>query len=545
MKTLLIGINAKFIHTNNAVRLLKANSDFDIDFIEYTIKDDVFNIVKEILEYNPDVVGFSAYIWNIELIKTVIDILRNSYDKHIIIGGPEVSYDSEYFINNTGADFIIKGEGEIAFNSLLHAINDKRPFQAVPNITCIVDGILINNPIEEIKDLTTLKMPYYFSEDIPNIPNKIAYIETSRGCPYKCSYCLSSLEKTVRFFDMEEVKKSILYLLDKGAKTFKFLDRTFNANKLVINLFSFIIDVHKEGTVFQFEITGDVLPKEVIEYVNEFAPKGLFRFEIGIQSTNKETNLLVNRIQNTQKLFENIKLIEEKGIVDLHLDLIAGLPKENKESFKVTFNEVFKLGAKELQLGFLKMLRGTKIRNEYLIYGYEFLENSPYQITKNNDLSPSDLSEIHDVEHMLEMYHNKGYFRNSVTKVITNYSTPYDFFKDISVFYKTNNLKTYGYQIDQVYNNLITFIKEKGLSNISILVDDIKRDYLLRSKVKPKIFWTETISKSEKLQVFKSLAKDNDLDINFLYKYSFITKYKTGYLVVTFKNLTSKEYIIK
>ncbi|MFK5883416.1 MAG: DUF4080 domain-containing protein [Candidatus Izemoplasma sp.] len=544
MKTILIGINAKFIHTNNAIRLLKANSDFDVDFIEYTIKDDVLKIVDEIIKLNPTLVGFSAYIWNIEIIKKVIEELSKSYKNKILIGGPEVSYESEFYIHNTSADYIIKGEGEYSFNMLLHALNNNTPIEDVINLTTMVDGVLINNPIEEILDLTTLNMPYYFEEDIVNIPNKIAYIETSRGCPYKCSYCLSSLEKTVRFFDMEEVKKSILYLLGKGAKTFKFLDRTFNANKQVINLFDFIIKNHKQGTVFQFEITGDVLPKAIIEYVNEFAPVGLFRFEIGIQSTNEATNLLVNRIQNTKKLFENIKLIEKHKVVDLHLDLIAGLPKEDLESFKKTFNEVFELGAKELQLGFLKMLRGTKIRNESEKYSYEFLEASPYQITKNESLSPEDLDEIHDVEHMLEMYHNKGYFNTSVLEVINHYSSSYDFFRDLSIYYKTNNLPTFAYQVDQVYGALLNFLKEIKFKNYADMFDNIKRDYLLRSKVKPKIFWDEHILKTTKLDVFLSLVKKTKLNINFLYKYGYITTYKTGYLIVTYQNLEAKEYII-
>ena len=241
MRTLLISINAKYIHTNNAVRLLKANCSFDVDIFEYTIKDSITDIIKDIESYNPDVIGFSAYIWNITLITDIIDELSLDGSK-IVLGGPEVSYESMHFMQNHPIDYVVKGEGEIAFNMLLDTLKHNRDISVVPNLTYRIDGKLYSNPITEIIDLDKLILPYYFEEDVKHIPNKIAYIESSRGCPYKCSYCLSSLEKTVRFFDIQKVKDVILYLMTNKAKTIKFLDRTFNANKNTLDLLQFIIE---------------------------------------------------------------------------------------------------------------------------------------------------------------------------------------------------------------------------------------------------------------------------------------------------------------
>ncbi len=532
MKILLVSINAKYIHTNNAVRLLKANSDFDVDIFEYTIKDDISTIIRDIEDYNPDVLGMSIYIWNISLFIKILKELSLEGSK-IIIGGPEVSYESADFINKHNVDYIIKGEGELAFNSLLHSIEDNEDVSSISNLIYLKEGRISHTPLLEIDNLDNLKLPYFFDDDLAHIKNKISYIETSRGCPFNCSYCLSSLEKKVRFFDMDKVKESILYLMSKGSKTIKFLDRTFNANKKTLELFAFIIENTNSSTVFQFEITGDILDKKIIEYLNEYAPKKLFRFEIGIQSTNYETNLLVDRFQDKEKLFENIRLIQDKGIIDLHLDLIAGLPKENLSSFINTFNEVFNLEAKELQLGFLKMLKGTKIRREASKYNYVYNEESPYQILSNDSLSCIDVKEIHLVEHMLDIYHNKGYFGKNLLAYIINTKNPYNFFKLIGEHYITNKYSFKGYQVEDVYKRLFSFI------NCDDIIFTLKKDYLLRSKIKPKIFWEERITKEEKNIVLSEIAKTSGISTNKLYKHSAITKHKNQYFVVLYENFSN------
>jgi len=538
MKTILLSINAKYIHTNNAVRLLKANTDFSVDIMEYTIKDNIEDIVNNIENTNPDILGFSVYIWNVSIIIKIIDKL-NLPNTTIVLGGPEVSYDSSYLLTKYNVDFIIRGEGEIAFNDLLHALDSNTSIDNITNLMYLKEGKLINKGITEIANLDTLKQPYFMEDDITHIPNKVSYIESSRGCPYKCSYCLSSLEKKVRFFNIEDVKKTIMYLMKHGSKTIKFLDRTFNANKNTLNLLSFIIENNNNKTVFQFEITGDILEQEIIHHLNKYAPTGLFRFEIGIQSINYETNFLVDRFQNTEKLFENISLIQQGNIIGLHLDLIAGLPKEDLISFRKTFDEVFKLGAKELQLGFLKMLRGTKIRREANTYNYKYNETAPYEIISNESISEDDVKEIHLVEHMLDIYHNKGYFKENLLTYILSTTSPFLFFKEIGEFYIKNNLSFKGYQVQDVYQRLFDFIKN------DTVIYTLKKDYLKRSKVKPKIFWGNSIDKQEKRKVFERLSTENNMDINIFYKYSVIMKYKNEYYITIYKNLKSKSYLIK
>lgn len=536
MNTLLISINAKYIHTNNAVRLLKANSSFPVDIFEYTIKDDINTIIDDINNSTHKAVGFSVYIWNVNIVLEILKQLNK--DKTIILGGPEVSYESIHFLKTTQADFIIKGEGEIAFESLLTAINNNTSFKDIPSLSYKLNNEYHSNPIEEIKDLSLIKSPHFFKEDIPHIKNRINYIESSRGCPYKCSYCLSSLEKTVRFFPVETVEKTILYLMNNGAKTIKFLDRTFNANKNTLRLLEFIINNDNHHTVFQFEITGDILDPKIIHFLNVNARKGLFRFEIGIQSTNDLTNKLVDRIQDKNKLFSNIQLIEEGGVIACHLDLIAGLPKENKESFKNTFNEVFKLGSKELQLGFLKMLRGTKIRNEDQLYGYTYKQNAPYEITMNNDLSPEDIKEIHLVEHMLEIYHNKGYFKENMKNILLSKENPYEFFLQIGEDYIKNNYPMHGYQIEEIYNHLFPHLTKEEQYKVQV-------DYLLRSKIKPKIFFETNMTKPLRNTVLTELSEKYNVNKNILFKHSKTIRFNNEYTTVLYQNNKAHLYILK
>lgn len=535
---MLIAIDAKYIHTNNAIRLLKANTTYSVDLFEYTIKDDLKNILKDIHNYQPDNLAFSCYIWNIELIKELLYNLQDT-TYTIILGGPEVSYESDDYLENNLADFLIRNEGEHAFDQLLKALDQNTSLDHIPNLSYKKDKNIIHNPLQEIQDLGTLSSPYYFSEDIPHIPNKIAYIESSRGCPYKCSYCLSSLEKSVRFFPVEEVQKTILYLMNHGAKTIKFLDRTFNASKHTLSILDFIINHHNNETVFQFEITGDVLDPTIINYLNTHASKGMFRFEIGIQSTNVETNKLVDRFQNNDKLFSNIKQIQKGKVIDLHLDLIAGLPKEDLPSFKNTFNEVFLLGAKELQLGFLKFLKGTKIRQEANIYNYEFADKAPYEIQKSDVLSKRDLEILSGVEHMLDLFHNKGYFGENMHQYLCSLESPFDFFQKAYFMAKDENLFSKGYQLEDVYSFAFSMIE------LEEIIYRLKQDYLLRSKVKPKIFWTERPDKTLVQFALETIEKQSNHPLHKLYKHTVVLDYKDEIYVVYYENLQATPYKLK
>ena len=316
--------------------------------------------------------------------------------------------------------------------------------------------------------------------------------------------------------------------MEKGCKTVKFLDRTFNANKNTLNLMEFIIKNNNGKTVFQFEITGDILDPKIIHYLNEFAPKGLFRFEIGIQSINYETNYLVDRFQDNEKLFNNIKLIQDGDVIDLHLDLIAGLPKEDLDSFKHTFDEVFKLGAKELQLGFLKMLRGTKIRNEAEKYGYVYEKDAPYQIISNDFLTNDELETIHLVEHMLELYHNKGYFKEEMHKILLSKESPFDFLHKIGTHYLKNNYPMSKHQVEDVYKRVLPLLNDEEKYSI-------KKDYLKRSKIKPKLYFEKITKKETKKILFLYIEEKYAINRNILYKHSVVIENNGEYFLALYQ----------
>lgn len=434
MNVVLSTLNAKYIHTNLAIRYLKAfaEPDYQVELAEYTIKDPAINIVTDLYKRQPDILGFSCYIWNIEETLTVIKMIKKVLpETTIILGGPEVTYDVPYWLERIPeADFIVIGEGEETFKQLLSEIDGKQNWSGVSGIGYLENGQPKINPQRNKLDLRDLPSPFRFEEDKSQLSKRITYIETSRGCPFRCQFCLSSIEVGVRYFNREAIKEDIRYLMANGAKTIKFVDRTFNISRsYAMEMFQFLIDEHVPGTVFQFEITADIMRPEVIEFLNENAPKGLFRFEIGVQSTNDTTNELVMRKQNWSKLVRTVTMVKEGGKIDQHLDLIAGLPEEDYHSFRKTFNDVFALRPEELQLGFLKMLRGTGLRIRAAEHDYVYMDHAPYEILGNNLLSFSDIVKIKQVEDVLEKYWNDHRMNETIEYLVTHFfDTPFDFF---------------------------------------------------------------------------------------------------------------------
>lgn len=528
MKTLLVGINAKYIHTNLAVRYLYTyTKDLNVNYSEFTIKNEIDLVIEEILNYKPDLIGFSCYIWNIEMIKKIIPKIKaKKPDIKILLGGPEVSYDVNFWFNELEIDYLISGEGEYPFRQLLLALKNNLLLNNIPQLHYRINETIYNNQNDYCIDLNTLPSPYRIKEDIPFLSKRIQYIESSRGCPFHCSYCLASLEKNVRFFNSDFIKEELLYLMRNGAKVFKFLDRTFNIRKdYALDIFKFIIENHYEGCSFQFEITGDLLEADIIDFLNKNSPKNLFRFEIGVQSTNQLTNRLVQRKQNWQKLKTNIELIQKGGKIDLHLDLIAGLPKENYQSFIKTFNDVFSLKPHELQLGFLKMLRGTKIRNEAKIYDYKFHESAPYEVYENQDISKYELKKIHASEDILEKYYNSHRFDYSITYILNNHyqNNYYQFFEDFGLYYEKNFPK-HGYQLHDLCIWLLSFFKYKnfGTEHLESL---LIYDYLKYAKIRPKIWYQLKLKKEDKHKLFTSIITQNPkYNYDFLFRYTISEK---------------------
>lgn len=519
MKIILTTLNAKYIHSSLALRYLKAFSveDFpDIEIVEYSIKEPLMNMLSELYQKKPQVLGFSCYIWNIEetieLIKLVKKVMPNV---KVIIGGPEVSYDITYWMNRVQeVDFIVYGEGELTLNQLLHAIKaNNNEFINVNGIAYRQNGeVVVNNRQDKI-DLNEMPSPYYDNEDILGLRDKIVYYEASRGCPFSCAYCLSSIETGVRYFSIERVKSDLKKLIDNGVKTIKFVDRTFNIHKkFALEIFEFLINNHKD-TIFQFEITADIMQPDVLQYLIDNAPKGIFRFEIGVQSTNEYTNSLVNRRQNFQKLSNTVLKIKSTDKIDQHLDLIAGLPKEDYNSFRVTFNDVFALEPEELQLGFLKMLRGTQIWYEADKYKYVYMDKAPYEILENEILPFSDVIKIKRVEDVLDKYWNSHRMDFTVKYLINaEFETPFDFFQEFGDFWEEKGWNKIGHQIESLFERLNEFLIYRETKNMSFITSLMKLDYFLNHKYKPrKTWWEFQLSKEEQVGLIKELLLEKEL----------------------------------
>jgi anaerobic magnesium-protoporphyrin IX monomethyl ester cyclase len=503
-------LNAKYIHTNLAIRLLKAYAapEFNVQMKEYTVKDPVFNIVSDLFQQNPTVIGFSCYIWNIEETIKVISILKKVNPSIIIVlGGPEVSYDSfEWMQRIPQIDFIVMGDGEYTFKRLLVEIEKNGDFNMVPGIAYRTNGQIVMNEQSNELNIKNIPSPYRFEEDIPYFSKRITYFETSRGCPFTCQYCQSSIEVGVQYFDPEKVKDDLRFLMANGAKTIKFLDRTFNINRdYAIEIFQFLIDEHVPGAVFQFEITADIMRPEVIEFLNKNAPKGLFRFEIGVQSTNDLTNELVKRKQNFAKLTRTVKMLKDAGKIDLHLDLIAGLPEENYHSFRKSFNDVFELRPEELQLGFLKMLRGTGLRLSATNWGYSYMDHSPYEILANNVLPFSDVIKIKQVEDILEKYWNAHRMDCTIEYLVTHvFDSPFDFFQEYGAYWEKQGWAKIGHQLEDLFQRLHTFLQTYSNIDLCIATGLMKYDYLKNHKYKPrKPWWEASLDKKARSSLYQ------------------------------------------
>jgi anaerobic magnesium-protoporphyrin IX monomethyl ester cyclase len=518
MNIVVSSLNAKYIHTNLAIRYLKAYAypEFDLQIAEYTIKDPAMNIVTDLFRKKPDVLGFSCYIWNIEETIKVIKMLKKIQpDLIIVLGGPEVTYDTKEWMEKVPEiDFIVIGEGEETFKQFLMELHGGQKFDRVSGLAFRHHDKIVVNPQRNKIDLRTMPSPFRFEDDLPHLSKRVTYIETSRGCPFSCQFCLSSIEVGVRYFDREKIKDDIRYLMKNGAKTIKFVDRTFNISRsYAMDMFQFLIDEHLPGTVFQFEITADIMRPEVIEFLNKNAPKGLFRFEIGVQSTNDLTNELVKRKQNFKKLTRTVTMVKDGGKIAQHLDLIAGLPEEDYDSFKKTFNDVFALRPEELQLGFLKMLRGTGLRIGAEKYGYVYMDHAPYEILRNNVLSFDDIVRIKQVEDVLEKYWNDHRMDETIEYLVKHvFQTPFDFFQKFGIYWDERGWARIGHQLEDLFRRLYEYLKAHKNEHVPIIEGFMKYDYLRNHKHKPrKPWWSEKLSKKELSHIYEAILQEPHL----------------------------------
>ncbi|MBA2610929.1 MAG: DUF4080 domain-containing protein [Bacteroidetes bacterium] len=497
MRILLTTLNAKYIHTNLAIRLLYElnHAHKGLEWKEFTIKEPKEDIAKECAEF--DVVAFSCYIWNItQTLEVIKKIKAYNPNTKILLGGPEVSYEYNDVIALEEVDYIIIGEGETPFKEFITSFPN---VDHVPSLVRKVDGKVVVSPQAPLFDLKSFEnsMPYQF-DDVESLGNKVLYIETSRGCPYKCEFCLASLDNKVRYLPNASIKATLLFMMQHG-KVVKFLDRTFNIKRdFTIDIFKFILENHRPQNVFQFEITADILHPDIIKFIHEFVPKGLFRFEIGIQTVNQKANLQVSRKQSFEKTKSIIQQLDYK--IEMHLDLIVGLALDEWSDIKYSIEEVFKLFAPEMQLGFLKFLKGTPVRDKYKEHGFVFDPMPPYQIIESNYLSKEQLADIVKLENALEIYWNGKKAVNTLKYVATHYSI-FDFLLGLGIYFGTQR-DYHKYSLTDVFDIITRFV-DKEYNNDPVIKQLIAVDYYLHFKVKPKELFLEEINHSDKFKLIE------------------------------------------
>ncbi len=495
MRILLTTLNAKYIHINLAIRLLyQLNKDQDgLAWKEFTIKEPKEGIADYCKDF--DVIAFSCYIWNITQTLEVAKLIKQiNPNTKILLGGPEVSYEYSDIISRDEVDYIILGEGETPFREF---INSYPNIEKVPSLVYKLNNVVIENPMAQMFDLTNYTdFNPYFDDNPEDLFNKVCYVETSRGCPYKCGFCLASLDNKVRYLPIEDIKSNLLYLMKHG-RVIKFLDRTFNVKKdFTIDMFKFILEHHRPENIFQFEITADIVHPDIVQFIQDHVPKGLFRFEIGIQTVNQKANLEVSRKQNFEKTSAVIKTLENK--IEMHLDLIVGLPLDYWDDIKYSIEEVFKLYPPELQLGFLKFLKGTPVRDSYKQHGYVFDPLPPYQIIESNYLSKEELNQITILEESLEIYWNKKRTLHTLKYIAKHYSL-FDFLLGLGNLFKTRK-HFHKYALVDVYDIIFDFAVTE-YHNDPIIPQLIAVDYFLQHKVKPKILYREEYEMVDKIRL--------------------------------------------
>lgn len=450
MKILLTTLNSKFIHSNLAIKYLSAmvGDKADVKTKEFTINEDIEEILYSITKEGYDLVAFSCYIWNIEkTLKIAKNLKAVSPQTKILFGGPEVSFDSDELLKkHLFLDYIIAGEGEEAFAQLTETLyqKDYTKLDKIPNLFFREKNttILSNENIKMIVTDLSVIPPVYLDTKKEEIENKIVYYETSRGCTFNCAYCLSAATRGVRYFSMDRVKSELKHLVSLGAKQVKFVDRTFNSDeKKAIEIIEYLISIDDGNINFHFEITAYLLQEPVLELVRN-ARKGLFQFEIGVQSTNAKTLKAVNRADKFNELSDNVLEIKSYGNIHQHLDLIAGLPYENIEIFKNSFNEVFSLKPDALQLGFLKILKGSPIEKDVEKHGYVYREYPPYEILYNSYISYEDIMKLKEVENVLDRFYNTGRYSYSIEYMYDKLycGNGYALFEKLSYIIKENSI---------------------------------------------------------------------------------------------------------
>ena len=547
MKTLICCLNSKYIHASLAPWCLFsgvkafAKKDYDIKVLESTINGNLHDFAQKIILEKPQVVSFSCYIWNVTQTLEICKEIKENLNCKIVLGGPEVAYRPQDILGKYDyIDFVLSGEGEWIFPLLLDNIDDN--LNIVDGLTYRKNKKIITNPEKEYTD--TPPSPY--SDDFyENLKGRIAYIETSRGCPYRCAFCLSGRCSKLRFFDLEQVKKDIINLANSGTQTLKFVDRTFNANSKRANeILTFIKDNYgtkiPENICFHFEIAGDILTEETLEILSEM-PKGAVQLEIGMQSFNEDTLKAINRKTNTEKLIQNIKKLLQMGNMHIHIDLIAGLTGEDLESFKRSFNIGYSLKAHMLQMGFLKLLYGADMRENPDDFPCEYNAEPPYEVISTPWISTEEMKTLKNCEDAVDRLYNSGRFLFTLDYLVEEIGiSPFDLFNDFGNAVDGTNMKLSDYAV-KVYEHFKNqcdeqILREKILCDLlscssSVQIPEIFkiRDPLYK---KVKKYFIENIDKNMKIAILYS--KNEIFAVNQSIKKDFYGRYKGEFYKISF-----------
>ncbi len=487
MKILLAACNAKYIHSNLAVYDLKAySSDYDKEVLlrEYTINQPKDEILKDIYGSGADVVCFSCYIWNISFVRELIrDLAKILPETAFWAGGPEVSYDAEKFLTEmpemTG---VLVGEGEKTFHDLLeYYIDGKGSLGEIRGIAYRDGEEIRHNGWRELMNLSEIPFVY---EHLEEFENRIIYYESSRGCPFSCSYCLSSIDKKLRFRDLELVKKELQFFLDHKVPQVKFVDRTFNCkHEHAMAIWKYILEHDNGVTNFHFEVSADLLRDGEMDLMAKMRP-GLIQLEIGVQSTNPETIRAIHRHMDLDKLKRCVDRVHSFRNIHQHLDLIAGLPYEDYDTFHRSFNDVYQMKPDQLQLGFLKVLKGSLMQGEAEKYGIVHKEKEPYEVLSTNWLPYGDVLKLKAVESMVEVYYNSGQFQHTLEYLVPLAKDAFTFYESLGAFYEKKGYSEISHSRMRRYEILLEYLQEETDVSVEKASQKMLYDLYLREKLK-------------------------------------------------------------
>ncbi len=484
MKILLVAVNAKYIHSNPALYSLKAYAgqmeNRRIEIVEYTINHRREEILADLYRQRPDMLAVSCYIWNWELVSMLLrEIPKILPETEIWLGGPEVSYNPEQVLEQFPmVKGIMVGEGEETFRELAEG---KRELSEISGIVYRQEGI-VRTRERELLDLS--RVPFLYN-DLSAFTNRILYYESSRGCPYQCSYCLSSIDRTVRFRDIDVVKRELQFFLDQRVAQVKFVDRTFNCNhEHAVKIWRYLLENDNGVTNFHFEIEADILTQEEMEILSRMRP-GYIQMEIGVQTTNPETLREIRRHTDMGRLREVVAQIRQGHNIHIHLDLIAGLPYEDDERFARSFNEVYNMQPHQLQLGFLKILKGSPMHDMADAYGVQYLSVPPYEVLSTRWLPYEKVLLLKEVEGMVEVYYNSGQFDYSMRLLVQVFSDAFSLYQALADFCRREGYLEQAQARTARYQALFAFM-------MSVMPKDRERlcrevltyDFYLREHVK-------------------------------------------------------------